>query len=321
MQTVFTAFVESRMPICTIVDGASASAATILSAASPYRVVAPSSSSLFHEWSMSFSENDNMRKPDMEMMFDEMAIHDKGYLDVLQKKSGMSKKDMDALIKRDLFLNAKQCVQKGFADRVLKFPHSKKLSVPNRVAGVRELLRDVNVNHVTIGPRDEPKEDDPNVVDPSVLELDRILQLSVGRRPVVIHFNQYVEEVKNNMTYDFYGFTVPVLTRVKALATFGNVVGVIDSITDVMSAILFLQCNVRAMYKYAIFVIHIVYGKSSSSMVDDLIDNTKNTLSEVRRILSERTKLPKKIIDTMHQTRIVMNATQCLEYGIVDVLL
>lgn len=320
MQTIFSSFLESRMPICTMVDGVSASAATILSAGAPYRVVAPSSSSLFHEWSLSFGDNDRLRKPDLELILEEMTVHDKGYYDVIQKRSEdkISKKELDVLVKRDLYLNAKQCIQKGFADRLLKFGNSRSKSM--NATELRNLLRDAGVTHVTVAPTKDT--DGSMFIDPVVSELDRILQLNEINRPVVIHFNQgYMEDVKRHMTHDFYGKTVPVLTRVRATSTLGVVVGVIDSIMDVMSAIPFLYCNVRAMYESAIFVIHIVYGRSDSSMVDDVIENTKGTLSEVRKILSERTKLPKKIIDQMNQTRIVMNAKQCLEYGIVDVLL
>ena len=338
MQTVFSAFLESRMPICTIVDGVSASASTILSAGAPYRIVAPSSASLFHEWSINFDGDSRMRKPDLEMMLEEMAIHDKGYYDLISKKSESktSKKEIDALVKRDLYLNANQCIGKGFADRLLKFEppkahepfraegnraEGKKKAFEKTTDGLRELLRDAGVNHVTVAPRKE--DEDQEAVDPVVLELDRILQLNERlERPIVVHFNQgYMEDIKRHMTSDFYGYTVPVLTRIRAASSMGTVVGVIDSIIDVMSAIPFLCCSVRAMYASAIFVIHIVYGRSDASMVEDLIENTKGTLSEVRKILSERTKLPKKIIDEMQQTRIVMNAKQCLEYGIVDVLL
>ena len=333
MQTIFSAFLESKMPICAIVDGVSASASTMLSAGAPYRVVVPSSASLFHEWSMSFNVDDSIRKPDLEMVLEEMALHDKGYYGVIQNKIGrkMSKKELELLVKRDLFLSAKQCLQKGFADRILNFGRTKTAKDRITPNDVRSLLRDADATHVTVAPRKEEDEesDEDNVlnglVDPVVLELDRVMQTNrskVPALPIVIHFNQgYMEGIRRQMTHKFYGDTVPVLTRVRAAAALGTVVGVVDSIIDVVSAIPFLYCNVRAMYESAIFVIHVVYGRSDSAMFDDLIENTKGTLSELKRILTERTKLPKKIVEEMHRTRIVMNAKKCLEYGIVDVLI
>jgi ATP-dependent protease ClpP protease subunit len=336
MNTIYSAFLESKMPICALVDGVSASASTILSAGAPYRVIAPSSASLFHEWSMSFTGSYNMRKPDMHMLMTEMSIHDKGYYEAVQPKSKMSKDELDSLVKRDLFLNAKQTLQKGFADRLLKFDRTKQSS--SSKSNVRELLRDSNVNHVTIMP--SKIESESNEVDPVILELDRILQLDADtRKPTVVHFNQgYYEDVDHKMIHSFYGKMVPLLTRIRAVSAAapqrgalvasrreasgpGPVVGVVDSIIDVVSVIPFLHCNVRAMYESAIFVIHLVYGSSSAKMIDDDIENTKNAFAEVRKLLSERTKLPKKIIDEMHRTRIVMNAQQCLQYGIADVLL
>ena len=324
MQTIYSAFLESKMPICALVDGVSASAATILSAGAPYRVIAPSSASLFHEWTMSFS---GMRKPDVQMRLTEMDIHDKGYNKAIQPKSKLSKDDLDSLVKRDLFLNAKQTHQKGFADRLLKFNHRTKSSPFSiSTSNVREMLRDSGNNHVTILPSTITSES--NEVDSVILELDRILQLDTdARKPTVVHFNQgYSEDVDQRMIHTFYGKMVPLLTRICACASeaseaSGQVVGVVDSIIDVVSVIPFLYCDVRAMYESAIFVIHLVYGSSSVRMIDDDIENTKSAFAEVRKLLSERTKLPKKIVDQMHRTRIVMSAQQCLQYGIADVLL
>ena len=324
MQTIFSAFAESRMPICAIVDGVSASASTILTAGAPYRVIVPSSASLFHEWSMRFDRSVTMRKPDVEMTISEMAMHDVGYYDAIQKRSKMTKEQLKTLTKRDLFLDSKQCLQKGFADRLLAIGKKGMTRTKMRIHEIREVLRDPLVNHVTVMP---DKESDENVVDPVVLELDRILQQDTkARKTVVVHFNQgYTEDIDKEMTHSFYSKTVPLLTRLRVLsdlATNGsNLIGVVDSIIDVVSAIPFLHCKVRSMYSSAIFVIHAVYGRASAMMLDDVMENTKTTFSEVRKILTERTKLPKKILDHMHETRIVLNAKQCLDYGIVDVLL
>lgn len=319
MHTIYSAFLESKMPICALVDGVSASASTILSAGAPYRVVAPSSSSLFHEWSANFTHV-RVRKPDLDMLMKKMEIHDKGYYAAVQPKSKLSNEDLDSLVKHDLFLNTSQMLKKGFADRLLKFDRGKDAKMS--ISGIRELLRDPSVNHITIMPESESKM--TNDVDPVVLELDRILQLdSATRKSIAIHFNQsYSDDSSDHMVKTFYGQMVPLLTRVRAVSSDGpNVVGVVDSIIDVITVIPFLHCNVRAMYESAIFVIHLVYGSSSVQMIDDDIENTKNAFLEVKKLLSERTRLPKKMIDDMHRTRIVMSAQQCLQYGITDVLL
>jgi ATP-dependent protease ClpP protease subunit len=52
--------------------------------------------------------------------------------------------------------------------------------------------------------------------------------------------------------------------------------------------------------------------------LEDAIENTKVIQILIINILKRYTKIPKNILDTFFTKRYLFNATECVEYGIVD---
>jgi ATP-dependent protease ClpP protease subunit len=111
------AIINSKIPITTIVEGAAASAATLLSVVGKKRQITKNASMLIHQLS---GENVGT----YEQMKDEIAnctyleeICNKIYLENTKKK--LKKKFLNETLKHDLWWNAAKCLRYGFVDEII----------------------------------------------------------------------------------------------------------------------------------------------------------------------------------------------------------
>lgn len=338
--TMSSVFAESRLPVCVLVDGMSASAATVLSMLAPYRVLTPDSICLVHEWSMDGKPSEmRTRRSDWSFFLETAAITDAQMKKLLLQRSRVTGEELEKLQQRDLLLDAPTCVRLGFADRILfRRPLSKSVAAksksrargtPSSGSEIRDLLRRREVNHVTLGSTMGPSEraadeESPEPPGAPILELDRILA-TPGPLPIVLHFSAgtYTDDALDlSRLSGLFLLNSPLVARLRAAAAAGvDVIGVVDTVVDLTSVLPMLHCKTRVMYESASVVMHLVYRVFRYSMMQDIVDNTTTTLEAVKRTLRERTRLPKDMIDNLHRTRVTLDARQCLEYGLVDHIL
>ena len=112
-------FKISSVPIATIIDNYSFSAATFLSIHSPYRVMTKNSFCLIHNYSYS-----GIIKYNKEQLFskiNEFETYFSNIIDMYLKKTNFKKEELNNLLQHDLYLNYKFCLEKGIVDRVIDF--------------------------------------------------------------------------------------------------------------------------------------------------------------------------------------------------------
>lgn len=120
--SVFAAFstidtiINLKVPVVSIIEGAAASAATMISVMCNYRVIYPNSYMLIHQLSsMSWGKMDEME--------DEMCNLKelmKRIKMIYKKKTKINKDDLSEILKHDLWWDAKKCLSVGLVDKILE---------------------------------------------------------------------------------------------------------------------------------------------------------------------------------------------------------
>ena len=108
---------QSKIPITTIVEGAAASAATLLSIVGTHRQITKNSSMLIHQLSgISMGTYEQMKDELKNCTYLEDTCN-KIYLQNTNKK--LKKKVLDETLKHDLWWSATKCLQHGLVDEIL----------------------------------------------------------------------------------------------------------------------------------------------------------------------------------------------------------
>jgi ATP-dependent protease ClpP protease subunit len=103
-----------RAPVYTYIDGAAASAATLISLAGSKRYIYPNAFMLIHQISSEFWGKYEEVKDEMintERLMQQMTK-------IYKKWAKIPEVDLDAILKRDIWLDAEQCVSWGLADEI-----------------------------------------------------------------------------------------------------------------------------------------------------------------------------------------------------------
>lgn len=314
--TMTSVFSESLLPICVMIDGISASAATMLSLLAPYRVMTPYATCLVHEWSFSSGDEDEITKrSDWEFFMRHMAALDERVDRLMLQRSRVSRAQLAELMSRDKLLDAEECLRLGFVDRVLRPDPSTESQKPR--IDTRSLLKQPEANHMHL--TSDPTPVSGAVASPplAVLTLDRFLQsggnAGATARPLILHCSA-TDEPSNLNAYVY-----PTIARLGALRA--TTVGVVDTVVDIYDFLPVLFCDRRVMYDNAQVHVHLMYFVNRSWMLRDIVHNTTVSLEIVRGILRSRTKLPAAVIRDLDRKRVALDAKQCLRYGLVDVVI
>jgi len=108
---------DSDIPVFTYVEGSAASAATIMSCVGAKRHITEHSFMLIHQISTGvWGTYENLRD-EKESMDALMAMLEGIYL----KHTGVKKKQLKQLLKRDLWMNPEKCMELGLVDEIIKY--------------------------------------------------------------------------------------------------------------------------------------------------------------------------------------------------------
>ena len=105
----------SDVPVCTIVEGCAASAATLMSVVGTRRAIRKSAFMLIHQLSSSMwgkyeEQKDQMQNNDLLM---------EAIKDIYNKHTKIPKKKLREMLKRDLWFDAETCLEYGLVDEII----------------------------------------------------------------------------------------------------------------------------------------------------------------------------------------------------------
>jgi len=105
-----------KVPVVSIIEGAAASAATMISVICSYRMILPHSFMLIHELSSSTWGKMHQLEDEMHNLKQLMKLIKSLY----EKYTKLDSEELDDILKHDLWWNAKKCLQSGLVDEVYK---------------------------------------------------------------------------------------------------------------------------------------------------------------------------------------------------------
>lgn len=105
-----------RVPVVSIIEGAAASAATLISVVCDYRIVYPTSFMLIHQLSSSTWGKMNELEDEMNNLKQLMNK----IKEIYKKYTKIKEKDLDDILKRDIWWDSKKCLKSGLVDEIFK---------------------------------------------------------------------------------------------------------------------------------------------------------------------------------------------------------
>lgn len=118
--TIFDAFTlidiikSCKSPVYSIIEGASASAATIISVVAEKRFITPNAYMLIHQLSSGFWG----KMAEIEDDFANLKELMEKIKDIYKEHTKIPKKELNELLKHDLWLNADKCIKYGLVDEI-----------------------------------------------------------------------------------------------------------------------------------------------------------------------------------------------------------
>ena len=111
---IIDTILSSKIPIVSIVEGSAASAATLISVVCAERIIKPNSFMLIHQISSGFWG----KMEEIKDEFINLKKLTKKLKGIYKEHTSIEKENLKGLLKRDLWLDSKECLEYGLVDKV-----------------------------------------------------------------------------------------------------------------------------------------------------------------------------------------------------------
>jgi ATP-dependent protease ClpP protease subunit len=302
---LLSVYALSKVPIVTIVDNYSCSAATYLSISSHYRLITKYGYCLIHEYSI--RGQINSRQHQITNYVNLVDTYFDKIMDMYLEQTKFKKEELKELMQHDLLLDSDFCLKKGIVDRVIDIKRKKPKEILNH--DIYNIIQNYNYNNITISCKD------------AVLKLDNIL-FEKNLSPVIIYPKQYgchedndkdetEESVLNHNIFDIFNL-IPRIQNIDA-PTYAIIEGPI-TIDELLPL---LYCDHIILFDYAYIVSNIIYINSKIGYL--LTDNVKNTdliFNVIKKILKEKTKMTNIQIENIKNKFTIIDAIEAKKLGL-----
>jgi len=302
-----TVFKLSKVPIATIIDNYSCSAATFLSISSPYRVMNKYSYCLLHEYSISGflnTKRDNFIKS-----IQQIDTYFNVIINMYLKKTKFTKKELIDLLQHNLYLDYKTCLSKGIVDRVIDFEFNTPV---NPSFDIYNLINDSkNTNNLSVS------------CDSFTSNIDLSIINTSNNNPYLIYPNheKCIKPQDTNNSSEILNINnifktlnvIPRITNIKVAKY-----SIIDTPISIDNLLPLLYTDKIYMYKHTFIICNLLYfyNMNNSILLDDNIKNSKLLMDFIKLILKKKTKMKKDDINNINRKFLILNSTQALQFGL-----
>ena len=334
---VFYTLIQSqRVPLCVLIEKLCASAATYLAIMAPYRVMIDYSMYMIHD---SYGENKSKSSNIIQLRYSSYYTNIY-YIELLKKKTKLTDNEIKTFIERDIFIDAKYCLNKNIVDRILKLPKINKPeyydNCSNLQLNLSTFLKKTNLNHIYI---DDNIYNDYNIIangknfEGNISEIKDLNNLCIlldnnflikkdNIKPIIMHFKpkfiSYMHSTLNpldliqlNYRLAMIQKRVPIIAFIEGSQSF-----------DILSSI--IMCPIRIMMKPTIIssTFAFTYGNFSFGYKTiDMVDNSLFIFKNVLKFYQETTNLPNHYYKEMRNSIINFTPKDLLKYGIIHLCL
>lgn len=316
---------KSKVPIIILIEGLSASAATLISVMSPYRIMTQNALMLIHQYSAIYAG----QKDTLEFNLKTGNIIMNNMKKIYSKYTNIPDNILNELLNHDIYLTADMCLKYGMCDYILPEYNKNLLSnylkknpeynlsrnIINKKTNFNELYfygsnefnMFVKSSNYIINLHNIYYKNEDNSNDNNTYSLN-----SIGNpKPIIIHIND---------SGNFFEILeiLPIINTISVSKI--PILSIIEAPIDITSLLYSIICHKRYIYEYAFITIDMVnyYYNEHQLKYDDLIKNTNIIRSIVTKLLNKYTQLPKQIIDNIFTQRYIFNAEESIKYGLCD---
>lgn len=306
----------STVPIATIIDNYSFSAATFLSINSQYRLMTVDSYCLIHQYSVTGYMNHEQK-----FLYDITERYNtyfKAIIDMYLSKTKFTKNELMKLLEHNIILDYKTCLKKGIVDRVINFNYLKKISDIN----INNLIKNKDTTNIQLS-----CELDIKTIDATIIKINN----HKHKNPCLIYttyFNCNSDDKETTYDKDFtqHKSIMPIYTPLKLISRIKNIntekYAIIDSALSIENILPLLYTNKIYMYNHAFIICNLLYAFDNfSPLLDDNIKNTYLIINNIKHILKAKTKMSDNDIKNINKKFIILDAKKSLELGLCHEIL
>ena len=309
-------FKISSVPIATIIDNYSFSAATFLSIHSPYRVMTKNSFCLLHNYSYSGIIRLNREK--LFSKLNEFETYFSNIIDMYLKKTNFKKEELNELLQHDLYLNHKYCLEKKIVDRIIDFeiPSKKKIKMD---------IYDIIKNDKTINLNLLPCSNDN-------ISLDKIIRKNNENSSNMfliypIHnvcdedtltktykINPEKNSNDENMIDIFHALNLT--NKIKAIN--GIKIAIIDVPISIDNILPLLYTNKIYIYNHSFIICNLLYFNHpvNNILIEDTFKNYNTIFNQIKTILKQKTKMTLKEISNINKKYVIIKPEEAVKLGL-----
>jgi ATP-dependent protease ClpP protease subunit len=306
---LLSVFATSSVPIATIIDNYSCSAATFLSINCHYRLINNYGFCLIHGYSVSF--NGKRKESDFKNLLKQYDMFFAKIIEMYKNRTKFEDTELKELLQHDLLLDANFCLKKGIVDRIITI--EKKSKKINKNINIREILN-LNNNTIYIS------------CNNSIKELDKIL-FEDNLAPIILKAKQEIcKKDKNNKPYTddtlltTFFETLNFIPRILNIKS--PIYAIIDGPISIDDLLPMLYCDHIFMFDYAYIIGNILnFYDKTSLLLSDNIKNTELLFNIIDNILKENTKMTQENIDDIKNKFTIINSKDCKKLGLCNTII
>lgn len=300
---LLSVFALSSVPIATLVDNISASAATFLSINSHYRLINKYAFSLIHNYSLvgMFDDKINQLKNTIKIL----DITFNQIIERYEKRTFLKREQLLKILEHDLLLNADICLKYGIVDRIINIKNKKKKKVNTDL----DVLLNNKFNSIMVS------------CEKTTEKIDNIL-FTNNLAPVILFPRRYSctynkDDVDFDKTSPSIIKTLNIIPRILCLKC--PVYAIIEGSISIDDLLPLLFCDHIYIFDYALIVSNILYYYNSMGFfVEDNLRNTQQIFKIIKDILKEKTNMPEDMINDINKKFSFIDAKKAVELKICN---
>jgi ATP-dependent protease ClpP protease subunit len=327
---------ESSVPIIVLVEGISASAATYITVAANYRLIAPNATILIHQYSTSLEGKHE------DIMF-ESYVGERSMdmlTDIYKKYTRLPEYRIKEILRHDLFLTPTECLHYGLVDKILEptkdivyrnyFRRNKGYSNFRAILNKKELF-----NNIYLYGEYKPAEFYENAIE-TVKSIQSVFY-ATDQKPVQSESSNDKKDFTDTEKLIMGGDPKPIILHISDSSMFSSLEDILPIINTILlsrvpiysiidgpateaTALYSILCHRRYMQKYASIRINLAWLWRETPKYSDILKNTEVYRKIALDLFKKYTKLPKNILDTLFIEQHYFDSEACLKYGLCDAI-
>lgn len=300
---LLSVFALSSVPIATLVDNISASAATFLSINSHYRLINKYAFSLIHNYSLVGMIDDKINQLKNTIKILDITFNQ--IIERYEKRTFLKREQLLKILEHDLLLNADICLKYGIVDRIINIKNKKKKKVNTDL----DVLLNSKFNSIMVS------------CEKTTEKIDNIL-FTNNLAPVILFPRRYSctynkDDVDFDKTSPSIIKTLNIIPRILCLKC--PVYAIIEGSISIDDLLPLLFCDHIYIFDYALIVSNILYYYDSSGFfVEDNLRNTQQIFKIIKDILKEKTNMPEDMINDINKKFSFIDAKKAVELKICN---